>query len=73
MTRLVSAIYSRGPAAAEASAPEVRREAARRARAALWFELGLAVLDPEDIHCDVERQIVINLAEKAYGRRGKGR
>ena len=73
MTRLVSNIYEKGPAAPEASSREVRREAARRARAALWHRMGLAVIDPEDVHDELERQLVIGLANKAYGRRGTRR
>ena len=70
MTRLISAVYSKGPAVPEASSREVRGEATRRARAALWHRMGLAVIDPEDVHDEIERQLVIGLANKAYGRRG---
>ena len=72
MTRLVSNIYEKGPAVPEASSWEVRGEAARRARAALWHRLGLAVIDPEDVHDELERQLVIGLAKWVFGllRRG---
>ncbi|GAA6162586.1 hypothetical protein NBRC116590_02900 [Pelagimonas sp. KU-00592-HH] len=47
-------------------------EARRRnlkARRELWHRLGVAVIDPEDIHDDWERQQVTNQANKLYGQR----
>lgn len=43
----------------------------KEARAELWKTRGVAVIDPEDINDDWERQVVINNADKLYGRRGK--
>lgn len=42
----------------------------REARSEAWHKLGVAVIDPEDINDDWERQLVINIADKQFGRRG---
>ncbi len=39
-----------------------------RAREA-WREQGLALLNPDEIANDYERQVVINLANRRYGKR----
>ena len=47
-------------------------EAERRnqeARAALWHKLGVAVIDPEDVNHEWERQSIIATADRLYGRR----
>ena len=38
-------------------------------RRRLWHELGLALLDPEDMRDDFERQAIINEANRQFGRR----
>ena len=70
MTRLVSKIYSMGEAPPRTSA-EIEEDH-RQARRKAWHELGLAVLDPEDINDDWLRQALINEADRKYGRRIKG-
>lgn len=38
-----------------------------------WHVRGLALLDPKEIHNPFERQVVINLANKRYGKRKEKR
>lgn len=35
-----------------------------------WKDLGLLIIDPEDVHDEIERQFLIGIAERRYGRRG---
>ena len=52
--------------------PEGRTEPpAEDLRRRAWHGLGLVVLDPEDIHDELERQMVLNIAHRLYGRRGR--
>ncbi len=64
MTR-ISQIYQRGPAENPAT-PEERNHAAR---AAVWHEHGVAVIDPAEVADDWIRQAIINEANEKYGRR----
>jgi hypothetical protein len=66
----ISGIYHR----ANGDAPQ-GAEASRRnfeAMKKLWHERGVAVIDPEQINDDWEKQQVINQAEKLYGKRRAG-
>jgi hypothetical protein len=69
MTRLVSPIYAMGeqPRPTPSEAQERRRQAC----ADLWRQCGLVVLDPADIPNDFERQLITNMANARYGRRGR--
>lgn len=52
--------------------PPLGAEAERRNREKYkeaWHKLGLLVIDPEDINDEWERQLLINRADKEYGRR----
>lgn len=62
---LISSIYSRGPSPNPASESD-RNQAAR---AAVWHEHGVAVIDPDDVTDDWTRQAIENEAVKLYGRR----
>lgn len=70
MTRLISGIYSHGHAdpPSEAEAKERKRDACKEA----WHKHGLAVIDPNDINDDWDRQHIINQANKLYGSRNIG-
>lgn len=35
-----------------------------------WKERGVFAVDPEDVHDEIERQFLIGIAERRYGRRG---
>ena len=65
----VSRIYHKGPSDAPQGAEAKRRNLMERKR--LWHQLGVAVIDPNDINNDWERQQVINQAEELYGKRRK--
>lgn len=67
MTR-ISAIYARGPAVNPASERD-RNQAARRK---LFHELGVVVIDPDDVRDDWTRQAIISEAIRQYGRPGDG-
>ena len=63
----ISRIYHQANSPAPTGADADRRN--HEARKRLWLDLGVAVIDPGDIHNDWERQQVINQAEKLYGKR----
>lgn len=66
----ISRIYHQAHGDAPEGAEAKRRNMAQRRE--LWHRLGVAVIDPEDINNDWERQQIINQAESLYGkRRGK--
>ena len=67
MSRGVSNIYNQGPSEAPQGSEVTRRNMQERRR--LWHQLGVAVIDPNDINNDWERQQVINQAEALYGKR----
>ncbi|WP_299830691.1 hypothetical protein [uncultured Roseobacter sp.] len=68
MTR-ISPIYHQGPS------PEPKgKDAEHRNMVAyqtLWHERGVAVINPDDVTDDWERQTVINIANQQYGRRAE--
>lgn len=64
----ISPIYGRGPAV-RSEGQELRDRDEFRRRA--WHELGLAILDPEDVADDWLRQGVTNEANRLFGRRGR--
>lgn len=69
MTRLISPIYTRAN-----GDPPQGEEARRRNHAAFkkaWHEHGLAVINPDDVLDDWEKQTVINIASRLYGKRGQ--
>lgn len=70
MTRLVSAIYSRGPAVIPDA--EAQADRTHAARAALWHKLGLIVVDPAHLANEWLERALIEHAETEYGpRRGR--
>ena len=54
----------------ERSADDEQLQAMRRAA---WRDQGVAVLRPEDINDDWMRQVIVNAAEKLYGKRKEDR
>lgn len=66
MTR-ISSIYRQGPQ--DDPTGQIAERRLQEYRASVWHEHGVAVLDPEQIPNDFDRQHVINMAEKAYGKR----
>lgn len=68
MARLTSSIYHRASAPAPTGAEAKQRN--RDACAEAWHKHGLAVIDPQDVTDDWERQAIINAASKLYGRKG---
>ena len=67
MTRIpISRIYHQANGDAPTGAEATRRN--KEAMKQLWRELGVAVIDPDQISNDWERQQVINQAEKLYGK-----
>lgn len=70
MTRpRISSIYHKANAPAPTGAEAKQRN--RDAYAEAWHRHGLAVIDPDQVMDDYERQTVINIANKLYGQRGK--
>lgn len=69
MNRLVSRVYHLAIADPPAGQEAERRN--RAARAEAWHRLGLAIIDPADIHDDWLRQAITNEAERLYGKRGR--
>lgn len=67
MSKVISNIYHRGPSEAPQGSEAKSRNMQERRR--LWHQLGVAVIDPNDINNDWERQQVINQAEALYGKR----
>lgn len=67
MSRGVSSIYNRahGPAPTGAEAKQRNHDACAEA----WHRHGLAVIDPAEVNDDFERQVVINIATRQYGKR----
>lgn len=66
MSRLVSSIYSKGPSA---YADERRARDVAEASKRAWHERGIAMIAVDDLLDDWERQTVINIAARLYGRR----
>lgn len=63
----VSGIYRHGPS--QPLTPEVEAERRQEAGEKAWHTHGLALIRPGDIHDDFERQTVVNVANRLYGRR----
>lgn len=38
-------------------------------RAKLWHEFGIAVIPPDEVRNDIDRQVVTNVAARLYGKR----
>lgn len=62
----ISSIYHQAHGDAPTGAEATRRN--HEAMKKLWQELGVAVIDPDNINNDFDRQHVINQAEKLYGK-----
>lgn len=67
MTRLTSNIYNQANADPPTGAEAERRN--RNACVEAWHRHGLAVIDPQEVTDDWERQTVINIATRLYGQR----
>lgn len=63
----ISSIYHKANAPAPVGKDAQDRN--QRARKELWHKLGVAVIDPNDIHNDLDRQNVISIATNIYGKR----
>lgn len=66
MAREISSIYERGPS--EYAEERRRQEVAEGSRRA-WQERGIAMIEVDALLDDWERQMVINLANRLYGKR----
>lgn len=66
MARLVSGIYERGP---NEYADERRRAEVAKGSRRAWQERGIAMIAVDDLLDDWERQTVINIASRLYGKR----
>ena len=66
MTRLVSGIYERGPSE---YADERRRQAVEEGSRRAWQERGIVMIEVDALLDDWERQMVINIANRLYGKR----
>lgn len=66
----ISPVYSCGPSDPP-TGEEARRRTGNACRTA-WQRYGLAVINPDEVLDDWERQVVINIASKLYGERDNG-
>ena len=66
MARLVSGIYEKGPSA---YADERRKQEVAEGSRRAWQERGIAMIAVDDLLDDLERQMVINIANRLYGKR----
>lgn len=64
----ISSIYHQKNGDAPIGAEAERRNLSLFCEA--WRKRGLLVIDPEDVNNDYERQVLINVANQRYGRRG---
>ena len=67
----ISSIYHMANADAPQGSEAKRRNT--KAMRELWQRMGVAVIDPNDINNDLDRQHLKNMAEKLYGKRKGGK
>jgi hypothetical protein len=66
MVREISSIYERGPSE---YSEERRRQAVEEGSRRAWRERGIAMIEVDSLLDDWERQMVINIANRLYGKR----